>query len=279
MRLVVIGARGMLGGELVRALAAEGGTVIALDLPTFDLTKPGQVRRQLAEAQPAVVINAAAYTDVDGCEKHPAMAYAINGEAVGVLGKVCRDIGAVLVHYSTDYVFDGNNPTGYAENAMCNPLSAYGNSKLAGEQLLQQSGCRYLLIRTSWLFGLGRRDNVVEKIVTRAKLDGKLKLVNDRWGKPTYARDLAARTVEMTVQGSDDGIYHLTNFTPPSGITWYEFGKTIVELLRLPVKVTPCSSAEFTQAAVRPVYSLLVNTREKPLRSWREALAEYLKFH
>ena len=275
---VVIGGNGMLGRELVRALNGTGFPVTTLDRPKFNLTNHNEAGHQLKKAAPRYVFNAAAYTDVDGCEANPQIAYAINGEAVGMLARVCAGIGATLVHFSTDYVFDGANPAGYVEDAAPHPLSVYGKSKWEGERLLQQSGCRYRLIRTSWLFGPGRRDNVVEKIVSRAKQDGKLKLVNDRWGKPTFATDLAFMVASMVFGGQDEnGIYHLTNATPPSGVTWYEFGKAIVELLGLAVDITPCRSAEFPQPAVRPVYSLLVNTKEKPLRPWRQALVEYLE--
>ncbi|TSC77174.1 MAG: dTDP-4-dehydrorhamnose reductase [Parcubacteria group bacterium Gr01-1014_31] len=276
--VAIIGAQGMLGRELVAVLQSQGLPVCTLDLPEFDLTDHDHVVRRLKGITPRYVINAAAYTDVDGCEENAPIAYAINAEAVGVLAQTCRDIGAALVHYSTDYVFDGADPAGYAENAVPNPLSVYGKSKLEGERLLRQSSCRYLLIRTSWLFGPGRRDNVVEKIITRAKRDGKLKLVNDRWGKPTYAADLATKTVALMVAGDDEeGIHHLTNDTPTTGITWYEFGKEIMKLLGLDTELEACSSAEFPQKAMRPVHSLLVNTKELPLRSWREALADYLR--
>ncbi len=274
MKIAVIGGRGMLGQELLRANV--GPDVVGLDRPEFALTDAVAVARQLTAVAPDVVVNAAAFTDVDGCERAYDQALAVNGTAVGTLAAVCRRLNARLVHFSTDYVFDGNNPAGYAEDAVCRPLNAYGKSKFAGERLLQASGCRYLLIRTSWLFGHGRQDNVVEKIIRRAKQEGKLRLVNDRWGKPTYAKDLAAATVALITGHKPDGIYHLTNDTPKPGVTWYEFGLAIVELLALKVPITPCSSDEFPQAAVRPVYSLLVNTKLPPLRPWREALKEYL---
>lgn len=276
MRIAIIGARGMLGTALLSAF--PGHDVVGLDRTEFELTDAVTIARQLTAIAPGVVVNAAAYTDVDGCEREYDRALAVNGTAVGTLAAACRELNARLVHFSTDYVFDGNTPAGYPEDAQPNPLSAYGRSKVAGERLLQASGCRFLLIRTSWLFGSGRGDNVVEKIIARAKQDGRLQLVNDRWGKPTYARDLAIKTAELVNGGHHENrICHLTNVTPPSGITWYEFGKAIVLLLGLAVEVTPCRSAEFPQAAVRPVHSLLVNTKVPSLRPWREALKEYLE--
>ncbi|MDO8559526.1 MAG: dTDP-4-dehydrorhamnose reductase [bacterium] len=274
--VAIIGANGMLGGELLKACTRSDFPVTALDLPKFNLTNHEDVAYQLKKIVPRYVLNAAAYTDVDGCEEHPGLANAINGEAVGVLANACRDIGAVLVHYSTDYVFDGTDPAGYAEDAAPNPLSVYGKSKLEGERLLRASGCKYLLIRTSWLFGPGRRDNVVEKIIARAQQDGKLRLVNDRWGKPTYAKDLAAVTLDLAAQEKSDGIYHVTNAAPDAGITWYEFGAAIVALVGLKIPVTPCASHEFPQAAARPVHSLLANTKLPPLQPWREALQDYV---
>ena len=138
--VAIIGANGMLGGELLKACTRSDFPVTALDLPKFNLTNHEDVAYQLKKIAPRYVLNAAAYTDVDGCEEHPGLANAINGEAVGVLANVCRDIGAVVVHYSTDYVFDGKDPAGYAEDAVPNPLSVYGKSKLEGERLLQHAG-------------------------------------------------------------------------------------------------------------------------------------------
>ena len=273
MRIAIVGIKGMLGRELEAAFG--GNTVLGLDLPEFNLTDAVQVKEQLSVFGPDVVMNAAAYTNVDACETNPALALAINGTAVGTLAEVCRDINARMVHYSTDYVFDGNNPHGYAENAMPSPLSAYGRTKLVGEEKLLQSGCRHIVIRTSWLFGRYRSDNVVEKIVARAKKDGQLKMINDRWGKPTFAKDLAAVTLDLVSKEKSDGIYHVTNTTPDAGITWYDFGQAIVEELGMKIQVSPCSSDEFPQAAVRPVHSILVNTKRPPLRPWRDALQEY----
>ncbi|MDD5110754.1 MAG: dTDP-4-dehydrorhamnose reductase [Patescibacteria group bacterium] len=274
MRVAIVGAKGMLGRELEAAFGSN--TMLGLDLPEFSLTNPAHVEQQIQAFKPDLVINAAAYTNVDACEANSDLAMAINGTAVGTLAEACRQVNARLVHYSTDYVFDGANSQGYAEDAKTNPLSAYGRTKLVGEQKLLGSSCRYLMIRTAWLFGKYRNDNVVEKIIARAKKDGKLRMVNDRWGKPTYAKDLAAVTLQLVQCGKPDGIFHVTNATPPSGITWYEFGLAIVEQLGLKIPVTPCASDEFPQAAVRPVYSLLNNTKLPPLRPWQEALKEYL---
>jgi len=273
-KILILGANGMLGHALAEIFADQNP--ILWDSADLDITKADQVKTKLAELKPTLILNAAAYTDVDCAERNKELANSVNGYGVGYLAKAAKELGAILVHYSTDYIFDGKNKNGYKENDPTNPISAYGFSKQLGEQQLQQNCEMYYLIRSSWLFGEYGGKNFVKRILTKAQNQRKLKVVNDHFGKPTYAKDLAAKTREIINQQKPCGIYHVTNETMPEGISWYDLAKKAVELVGLKTEVVPCSSAEFPQPAKRPKYAMLVNTKLKPMRSWEEALEEYL---
>lgn len=272
--ILILGAQGMLGHALSEVFADKNP--VLWDLSDLDITDENQGREKLLELKPTLIINAAGYTDVDGAEKNIELANAVNGEAVGCLAKVAKELGAILVHYSTDYVFDGKRQEGYKEDDLPGPLSAYGNSKYLGEKLLQQEGEMYYLIRSSWLFGEFGNKNFVQRILTKAKNQRKLKVVNDHFGKPTYAKDLARRTREIIDQMKPCGIYHVTNETPEGGITWFDLAKKAIELKGLSTEVIPCQADEFPQPAKRPQYAALINTKLEPLRDWEEALKDYL---
>ncbi len=273
-RILILGALGMLG----RALAEEfrDKNPILWGKADLDIADQKEVRKKLLALKPTLIINAAAYTDVDGAEKNHELANIINGEAVGYLAKVAKELGAIMVHYSTDYVFAGIKKAGYQEDDLPNPISAYGASKFLGEKLLLKNGEMYYLIRSSWLFGQDGEKNFVKKILTKAKNQSKLEVVNDHFGKPTYAKDLAKMTRKIIEEMKPCGIYHITNETPAGGITWYEFAKKAVELKGLKTKVVPAAAKEFPQAAKRPQYAALINTKLETMRSWEEALKEYL---
>ncbi|MFA6215176.1 MAG: dTDP-4-dehydrorhamnose reductase [Patescibacteria group bacterium] len=273
-KILILGAKGMLGQQLAQAFADKNP--VLWDRADLDITDEMQVKEKLTALKPTLIINAAAYTDVDCAEKNIELANSINGLAIGYLAKAAKELGAVLVHYGTDYVFDGSKKEGYNETDLPNPISAYGRSKLLGERLLQQNGEMYYLIRSSWLFGEFGPKNFVNRILTKAEKERKLKVVNDHFGRPTYAKDLAKKTREIIDQQLPCGIYHFTNSTKPGGITWYDFAKKAVELRGLKTKVVPCSSTEFPQPAKRPQFAALNNTKTEPLQSWEEALREYL---
>jgi dTDP-4-dehydrorhamnose reductase len=291
MKIIIIGAMGMLGRELVEVFADY--SPIAWDIVNIDITNQKQVLKKISQENPDLVVNAAAYTDVDCSEKETELANKVNGNGVGNLALACRQVGAVLVHISTDYVFDGTKKQGYLENDKPNPINAYGRSKLLGEKLLRENHDKYYLIRTSWMFGKHGEKNFVRKIIRAAKyketlpplkkliykLAGKhnLRVVNDHFGKPTYAKDLAERIKEIVKWSNPYGIYHVTNETPSGGITWFDLAKKAVELIRAKVKVVPCSASEFPQPAKRPKYSILINTKLPKMRDWQEALSEYLR--
>lgn len=289
MRILILGCNGMLGHDLVKVFADYNPT--AWDIQNLDITQKKEVKEKINQLKPKVIINAAAYTDVEGAENNKDLAMKVNGEAVGYLAEVCKKKCIILVHYSTEYIFDGKNPEGYSEDAISNPLNVYGESKAFGEKLLQKRGEMYYLIRSSWLYGQApqvgkpRGLNFVDTILKKAReiLGGRatekeLKVVNDQFGKPTWTWDLALKTREIIEQQKPCGIYHVVNETArPQGISWYEFAKEIFRLANLEVKIKPISSSEYPSKAQRPQYSALINTKLPPLRSWQGALKDYLK--
>lgn len=274
MKILILGSKGMLGCELMEVF--NDFETFGWDKEEIDITSREQVNEKIEELKPSIVINAAAYTDVDGCETNKELAMKVNGEAVGYLASICKKIGAVFIHYSTDYVFAGDNPDGYKEGDIPRkPLNVYGQSKLLAEELLKKNTKMYYLIRTSWLFGRFGK-NFVETMLKLARNQNELKVVNDQHGKPTYALDLARRTRQLIENQSPCGIYHLTN----EGVTtWYDFAKKIFKLAQISkVKPIPVTSDEFPRPAKRPQHSILLNTKLPPTRPWQEALHEYLLF-
>ncbi|MCM1567420.1 MAG: dTDP-4-dehydrorhamnose reductase [Dehalobacter sp.] len=256
---MILGAGGMLGTDMRKAFP----DAMALTHHDVDITDREQVLQVIKDLMPGAVINAAAYTNVDGCEDEQELAFDVNGRAPGYIAEACAATGARLVHYSTDYVFDGAKKE-YRESDATNPINTYGKSKLMGEQHIARAMQDYRIIRTSWLFGRHGK-NFVDTMLSLSKQMDKVKVVNNQAGKPTYTVDLAAKTGE--VLGMPPGIYHLTN----EGVcTWYEFASAIIP------NTTPCTSEEFPRKAKRPKYSVLVNTKTSPMRHWREALADYL---
>lgn len=271
-KIAIIGAKGMLGSALIAEFAAEDPA--RFDLPEVDITKPDSVRRMLDAVRPTIVLNAAAYTDVDGCEDHEADAYAVNATGVKNLAAWCKGAGALLVHYSTDYVFDGKKQEGYAEDDPTGPTNAYGRTKLAGEKFLSASGACYLLVRTSWLYGpMGK--NFVDTIIKRAAEVPELRVVNDQHGCPTYTVDLAKHT-RLLMESQKTGIHHATN---EGSTTWFDFAYAIITTARLSIPVLPMSSTALVRKAQRPMYSVLRNTKDAHLRPWQEALAQYRLEH
>jgi dTDP-4-dehydrorhamnose reductase len=230
----------------------------------MDISNENAVMRLVKQEGPSVLINAAAYTDVDGCEDNRDLAFAVNGEGPGYIAAACSEIGAILVHYSTDYIFDGTKPE-YREDDPPNPISIYGDSKVLGEISIKKNMEDFRIIRTSWLFG-SHGKNFVDTILSLSRQIPEVRVVNDQIGKPTYTFDLAEATPDII--SSKPGIYHVTN---DGQCSWYEFASSFIP------NAIPCSSAEFSRRAQRPAYSVLVNTKTSPLRHWREAVEEYIK--
>jgi dTDP-4-dehydrorhamnose reductase len=285
-RVVVIGARGQLGTDLVAALAARGAeqfTAVALNHDEIEVRDSAATRSALEALAPAVVINTAAFHRVDDCEDAADAAFAVNAIAVRNLALVCRDLDAAFVHFSTDYVFGGEtgraNP--YPESAPPAPINLYGASKLAGEHLLRQSCPRHFLVRTSGLFGLagssGKGGNFVELMLRLAAAGRPIRVVADQRLAPTYTADLAAAVVAL-VRTDRYGLYHVTN---SGGCSWFEFASAVFSLAGVRADLTPTTSAEFGAKAARPAYSVLTGEAWRAngfpaLRGWREALAAYL---
>jgi dTDP-4-dehydrorhamnose reductase len=258
-KTLLFGAGGMLG----HALRIVFPRAVFLAHEDVDITDPDEVQKIIRHHDPDTVINAAAYTDVDGCEDNRDYAFAVNGEAPGIIAAACAEVDATLLHYSTDYVFDGTRME-YREDDRPNPVNVYGQSKLRGESMIRKNTKDYRIIRTSWLYG-SHGKNFVDTILTLSKQMPVVRVVDDQRGKPTYAADLAQMTPEIL--SCSPGIYHITN----EGVcSWYEFAQAFIP------NAVPCSTDEFPRKAKRPAFSVLVNTRTPLLRHWRDALTEYI---
>ena len=269
-RVLLLGCRGMLGSELAKEFKEYD--LSCFDRKEADITNKKKLQRKITELQPNIIINAAAYTDTEQAESNQDKALRVNGKAVGHLASIANKIDAVLVHYSTDYVFDGKNRKGYKETAQPNPINVYGKSKFLGEALLRRNTDKYYLIRSSWMFG-GEGKNFVKKILQLSKSNARLKVVNDQWGKPTLAHDLAQETKKIIEQEKPFGIYHITN---EGKTNWYQFARRILAFKNITVKIKPVGSSEYQMKAKRPLSSVLINTKLPKLRKWEEALEEYL---
>jgi dTDP-4-dehydrorhamnose reductase len=280
MKIALIGADGQLGSDLLPLLAGE--QTDPLYFPSFDITRGDPVRNLFRETRPEVVINTAAFHRVDECEEKVEEAYRVNAFAVRDLARVCLEIEAVLVHFSTDYVFDGQKGEPYVETDCPSPLSVYGASKLAGEQFVRSICPKSYVIRTCGLYGkAGCREkgrNFVEAMISLEQSGRSIRVVNDQWVTPTSSRELAARTAEL-IRTGQYGLFHMTN---EGWCTWYEFARTIFDLLGKKPRLVPVETAAFGAKAKRPAYSVLENARAKAIglqdfSPWTDALRNYLK--
>lgn len=261
MRILLIGTGGQVGHELQRTLAPLG-EVHGVDYPAIDLSDPRAVRALCREAKPALIVNAAAYTAVDKAESEPALALAINGTAPGVLAREARRLGAVLVHYSTDYVFDGSKREPWREDDAPAPLNAYGRTKLEGDLAIARSGCRHLIFRTTWVYG-PRGGNFLLTMLKLAATREELRIVADQRGAPTSSLFLAEATARalraIPREGVASGIY---NLTASGETTWASFAEAIFARaagrpgFRAP-RVTRIASSDYPTPATRPAYSVL----------------------
>jgi dTDP-4-dehydrorhamnose reductase len=278
--ILVTGGGGMLGRAIADALVSRGHRPISPAHQELDIADRSALKKNFADHKPSLVLNCAAYTKVDLCEREKEKADAVNGHAVGHLASLCRAAGAPLVHVSTDFVFDGSLRRPYLPADAVNPLSAYGKSKLLGEQELQKNPPdRWLIVRTAWVYGL-HGANFPRTMVQAAQAGKPLTVVNDQFGAPTFAPDLAKAILDLLDSGAS-GIWHVTN----SGQTsWYDFARATLEEFAIPADITPISSADWTQkrpdSAPRPAFSVLdlqplERQLGRPMRPWREALADY----
>jgi dTDP-4-dehydrorhamnose reductase len=276
VRILLLGKNGQLGWELHRSLAPLGD-VTALGIGQFDLSNLDALREVVRAARPDAIVNAAAHTAVDAAEKESELAHTLNARAPEVMAQEARRLGALLVHYSTDYVFDGRKQTAYVEDDPVNPLNVYGHSKVAGERSIAASGCRYLVLRTSWVYGT-RGTNF---LLTIRRLAGELKelrIVDDQHGIPNWSRAIGEATAAILASGLrrewPTGIYHLSS---RGTTTWYGFGKAILEALHIDKPVVPVTTDQFPRPAKRPPNgSLDCGKLERDLGvvlpDWRHAL-------
>ena len=246
--ILVIGANGMLGRDLMDTLE---GDVRGVDIDDIDITDAESVRRVLLTLKPRVIVNAAAYTDVDGCETNRDQAIEVNGEAVAWIAMIAAEIGAKLVQISTDYVFDGKKEIPYNEDDLPRPLSVYGESKLAGE-LNAQLASEWLIVRTQWLYGLHGK-NFVETMLRMGAERKELSVVTDQFGCPTWTIDVCG-AVKALIDSGCRGIYHAVN---AGSCSWNEFAKTIFEQAGMDITVNPMTSDQLNRPAPRPAHSVL----------------------
>lgn len=244
---------------------------------TLDITNKDQVFEVICDAEPDVVINSAAYTDVDGCEENQDLAYSVNGEGVKNLALACKEVDCALVHISTDYIFNGKNDRPWVEDDEIGPISVYGKSKLKGEEAILETLDKYFIVRTAWLYGINGK-NFPKTMLELAKNHSEITVVYDEVGTPTYTPDLAYGISEL-IETDYYGIYHLTN---SGNCSWCEFARYIFEVADKDVKVVPVTASEFARPAPRPSYSVLENKNWvdkgfKPLRSYKEAIKEYVE--
>lgn len=274
--ILVFGADGMLGSDIAKILSQDY-QVIPKTINDIDITEKKSLEKMMKYVKPNIVINCAAYTDVDGAQTNREKAFLVNADAVKYIAELCKTVNAKLIHYSTDYVFDGTKSTPYTEEDRPNPINVYGESKLKGEEYIKNTLDNYLIIRTSWLFGKNGK-NFVTTILRLANERPEIKVVDDQIGSPTYTVNLAQATEGLISLGAK-GIFNVTN----SGVcSWYEFAIKILEFADISnVTVMPIGSQELTRPAKRPKNSTLdkgkfFNLTYVELIHWKEALDSYL---
>ena len=276
MKILITGSSGMLGHDLIEILK-DNHELILTSSKTLDITDNNRVIEFICENKPDIVINSAAYTNVDGCEENQETAYSINGDGVRNLAIGCSKIDCPLVHISTDYVFNGENTRPWVEDDEIGPISVYGKSKLKGEEAILETLDKFFIIRTAWLYGING-GNFPKTMLELAKNHSEITVVYDEVGTPTYTLDLAKAISELI--GTDYyGIYHITN---SGNCSWCEFARYIFEVADKDVKVIPVTASEFARPAPRPHYSVLENKKWiengfKPLRSYKDAAKEYIE--
>ncbi len=276
-KVLILGSRGMLGRDL--AVAFQGtGVLTRWDREELNITNQGAVLKSIGALSPDLIINATGYTDVEGAEEHRELAFGINAEAVSSLVSAAESVGARFVHFSTEYVFDGESKAGYGEDTSVRPLNVYGESKAAGEKFVMAYPKGYL-VRTSWLYGhtpqrgKPRGMNFIDTILAKAKAGEPLRVVNDQFGKLTATYDLA-QAVRTLVSGVyAPGTYHLVN----GGVaSWYDVAREAFRLRRVTTPLNSIPSVAYPMKAKRPRYGVLLNAKLPPLRPWQEALHDYL---
>jgi dTDP-4-dehydrorhamnose reductase len=289
MRILITGCNGQLGSQLV-SIIKNGNSQLgkideiyskskikAVNSKELDISNLQAVKNYISGYKPEIVINSAAYTNVDSCESNEDLAFRVNSLGARNIAIACEDVEAKLIHVSTDYVFPGNGQVPYREYDVTNPVSVYGKTKLLGEKYIQQFASRYFIVRTAWLYGYNG-NNFVKTIMKAAKERGHLDVVNDQRGNPTNAEDLAHHILKIALT-DEYGIYHCTG---KGECSWYDFACKIVEYAGIECTVSPVSSEQYKRAAKRPEFSSLDNmmlrcTVEDEMREWEKALFEFIE--
>jgi dTDP-4-dehydrorhamnose reductase len=273
LNILLTGLNGQVGQEL-QPLLARHGSLVAMGRAALDLSDAGAIQRTFRDLKPGLVINAAAYTAVDRAETEPELAMRVNGEAPGVLAEEAKRAGALLVHYSTDYVFDGTKGSPYREDDATRPLGVYGRTKLEGEARVRASGCRHLIVRTAWVYGRGR--NFMNAVLAQARKGAALRVVNDQLGAPTWAADIATTTMRMLAL---EGTYHVSAAGQAS---WHGVALKLLKLAGLQTDIFSVTTEQYGAPAPRPRYSVLDNAKLRAagiqaIGEWDERLAVYLE--
>jgi dTDP-4-dehydrorhamnose reductase len=278
VRILLTGRSGQVGWELQRVLSGLG-EVVAPDRAGLDMARPDTVAAVVREFGPDVIVNAAAYTAVDQAERDPQACFEVNAVSVGEMAAAAGRLGSLLVHYSTDYVFDGSKRTPYTEADLPAPISVYGRSKLAGEQAIIGSGCRHLILRTSWVYA-ARGRNFVLTMLRLAGEREQLRVVDDQLGAPTWARDIASATLAaLSASAPLQGLFHVS----AAGVaSWYQVACRVLALAGLKTAVVPIPTSEYPTPAARPAYSVLDSSRFEHasgfrIGRWDERLRECLQ--
>ncbi|UYV54098.1 dTDP-4-dehydrorhamnose reductase [Priestia megaterium] len=276
-KVLITGANGQLGKELVELFTAKGFEVYGFGRDKMDITNQAQVQEVISTLKPNVVLHSAAHTQVDLAESEPDQAFLINAYGTRNVAVAAEAVGAKLVYVSTDYVFDGTTDEPYNEFSPTSPLGVYGKSKLAGEQFVRDLHSKFFIVRTSWVYGK-HGANFVKTMLKLGKERKELSVVADQRGCPTYTLDLAHAILEL-VDTQKYGVYHISN---SGSCSWYDFAKAIFAEADIDVNVTPCTTVDFPRPAARPANSVFEHMALRinyfsPIRNWKEALASFLR--
>ncbi|NEW01038.1 dTDP-4-dehydrorhamnose reductase [Bacillus megaterium] len=276
-RVLITGANGQLGKELVELFNEKGFEVYGFGRDKMDITNQAQVQEMISTLKPNIVLHSAAHTQVDLAESEPDQAFLINAYGTRNVAVAAEAVGAKLLYVSTDYVFDGTNNEPYNEFSPTSPLGVYGKSKLAGEQFVRDLHSKFFIVRTSWVYGK-HGANFVKTMLKLGKERKELSVVADQRGCPTYTLDLANFILEL-VNSEKYGVYHVSN---SGSCSWYEFAKEIFKVSEMKVQVNPCTTADFPRPAARPANSVFEHMSIKlnnfsSIRHWKEALSTFLK--
>lgn len=273
-KIVLLGAKGMLGSDLF-SLCAENNNITPLDLPEFDITDKSSLEKILQDA--SIVVNCAAYTDVEKAESQAELAYKVNAEAVGNLAKIAHKKNIYVIHISTDFVFDGKKQTPYIETDPPNPINSYGKSKLEGEKLLAENHNLYAIIRVQWTYGKNG-NNFVKKLISLCRSKSSLNVVDDQFGSPTWTQE-AAKVIREFIAKKPQGLFH---YAAAGFTSRYEMAKFTFGRLKINTEIVPCKSDKFPAAAQRPASSRfccdkIQSLLDKPIELWQKPLERFLK--